>query len=245
MAQSYYPTAAQVIDAALGHIRAVDPEGSLTPTTTMNTRALVILNQIVTAWQAKGMQVWCIKNGSLTLVASTASYTLGPSGDVNIQRPQTVQQAWLHNTSANTDPIPLRSMGREEYNQITTKAQTGTPNSFYYDRQYDLPGSNSGTNAKGKLYLWPTADTTVAAAYTVTFVYTRPIQDFSATSDSFDFPQEWYNAITWTLAAQLCPGYGVPVMYWDRIKAEAREALKLVEGWDSEQDSIQFIPAQH
>lgn len=244
MAQNYYPTAKQLIDAALGHIRAVDPDGAITPTTTMETNALVSLNQLVLHLQSLGMQVWCIKNASLSLVASTNNYTLGPSGDLNIQRPQTVMQAWLHNTSANTDPIPLQIIDRETYNRFTSKATTGTPIAVFYDRQYDLPGANSGASAKGKLYVYPTPDSTIASTYSMSIVYTRPIQDFSATSDSLDFPQEWYLALTWKLADLLCPSFGVPVMYWDRIGSRAESFLHDQVGWDSETDSIQIVPSQ-
>jgi hypothetical protein len=244
MAQNYYPTAQGIIDAAFGHIRAVDPEGSLTPTTTMRTTALVVLNQIVLSWQAKGLHVWCLKNGTLTLVAGQTSYTLGPGGDLVIQRPQAILQAWLHNTSADTDPIPLQIIGREQYNTYTSKEVESTPNAIFYDRQYDLPASNSGTNAKGNLFVYPAPIAAVASANTLQFVYSRPIQDFSAVSDSLDFPQENYSALTWTLAAHLCPSYGVPVMYWDRIKAQAKEERELVEGWDSENDSMLITPAK-
>jgi hypothetical protein len=121
MAQSFYPTAAEIIADAMGVIRAFDPEDSGAPTTVQYTKALRALNAIVTSWQAKGMQVWCTKNASLTLVAGQSSYTIGPSGNLNIARPLSITQAWLHNTSADTDPLPLRIIGREEYNMYTSK----------------------------------------------------------------------------------------------------------------------------
>jgi hypothetical protein len=73
-------------------------------------------------------------------------------------------------------------------------------------------------------------------------VYTRPIQDFAATSDSLDFPQEWSKAIIWNLAADIAYNYGVPVMYIDRIQNKANEFLKEVAGWDREEGSIFLSP---
>jgi hypothetical protein len=244
MAQNYFPTAQGIIDAALEAIRAIDPEQTMVITTTQRTTALTKLNAIVTSWQAKGMQVWCTKNVSVTLVSAQASYTMGSSGaDVTTSgRPLSISQAWLHNTSANTDPIALRIIGREEYNSYTSKATASTPNSVWYDPQYDSPGGNSGASAKGKLFVYPPPDATTSAAYTMVVVYTRPIQDFVAISDGLDFPQEWFNALIWRLAHQLSFSYGLPVMYIDRIKSVADDELETVQGWDRESGSMYLQP---
>lgn len=240
MAQSFYPTALIIIDAALRAIRGKDAE--IASTTQQRTDALEALNFLVTSWQAKGMQVWCQKQGTHGLTASTASYTAGPSGDVNIARPMSIQMAWLRDT--NSKETPMRTGGREEYNSFTDKTTTGTPIFLYYDPQYDLPATNSGANAKGKIYLWPTPDANAVTNFDLYFIYTRPIQDFSASSDSLDFPQEWYNAVKWNLAAEIMSEYGLPVIEQDRIKAHAKDALELVEGWDREEGSMFISPAQ-
>lgn len=239
MAQSFFPTAQVVIDAALRVIRAIDPEGGVAPTTTQRTNALEAFNFLVTSWQAKGMQVWCTKTATLTLTSGQSIYKLTPSGgDLAIARPSSISQAWLHNISANTDPVPLQIIGREIYNSFTSKASTATPNSVWYDPTYDLPASNSGANAWGTLHVYPTPSATEVATYTLQFVYTRPIQDFSTVSDSLDFPPEWANAVKWNLAAQLSYEYGVPVMYIDRIEKRAENELESVMGWDRETGSM-------
>lgn len=244
MTQYFYPTAANIIDDALGILRAYDAEDSGAPTTTQYTKALRFLNYIVTSWQAKGMQVWCTKNATLTLVSGQSSYSVGPSMDLDIARPLSISQAWLHNTAESTDPLQLRILGREEYNSITNKELESTPNSVWYSPLYDGPANNDGAGAFSLLYVWPTADTTSASTYTLIVTYTRPIQDFNATSDTLDFPQEWYKAICWSLAADLAPSYGVPVMYWDRIENKAEKFLQEVSGWDHEEGSTFLRPAE-
>lgn len=192
------------------------------------------------------MQVWCQKQGVLPLTADTNSYTLGPGGDLNIARPLNITQAWLRdtNTTPNMD-IPVLVKGREEYNLLSGKTVPGSPNLVFYDPQYDLPGSNSGASAKGKLYVWPVPTAALATQYDLYFTYTRPIQDFSATSDTLDFPQEWYDAIRWNLALSLAPSYEVPVMKWDRIKAMARDTLELALASDRSTVSVTVSPATH
>jgi hypothetical protein len=245
MAQSFYPSAQTIIDQALTDIGAIDPEGGITPTSTQRTGALQVLNLLVTSWQSHGMQVWCQKIGTSGLAAATSSYTLGPSGDVNIARPLSVTQAWLRDTTADPDiDIPIRLVSREEYYSLTQKEVTGTPVVAYYDPQYDLPGSNSGASAKGKLFVWPAPDSAAVTRYDLYFIYTRPIQDFSAVSDNLDFPQEWYNAVRWNLALNLTTGYEVPVEKFRLISKMADDTLLLALSNDRENTSVFLSPAQ-
>lgn len=245
MAQSFFPNSGSVVNDALKTIGATDPEGGVTPTTTQRTDALQMLNYLVTSWQAHGLQVWCQKEGSLTsLTAADGQYTVGSGGDINIQRPLSIQHAWLRDSTV-TPAVDhtLRIISREEYNMLSTKESSGTPNCLFYDPEYDVPGSNSGATAKGKIYLWPEPDTSAASTYDLYFIYTRPIQDFSGLTDNIDFPQEWYNAIMWNLALMLSFSYQVPLMKLDRIRAMAKETLELAMSWDRETTSVFLSPA--
>lgn len=245
MAQVFYPTAQNVIDRALEDIGAVDPEGGLTPSTTQRTSALAVFNYLVTSWQAHGLQVWCQKQTSHIFTASTNSYTVGPGGVIAVARPLAIQQAWIRDTVASpSNDTNIRIISREEYNRISLKTTTGTPNCLFYDPEYDRDGANSGVSAKGRVYVWPTPDASVVTQYDLYFVYTRPIGDFNAVSDTLDFPQEWFNAVRWNLALNLCPSYEVPVMKWDRIKGMADDTLKLAVSSDRENTSVFVSPAQ-
>lgn len=241
MAQSFYPSAQNVIDRALEDIGAIDPEGGVTPTTTERTSALAALNYLVTSWQAHGLQVWCQKYGQYLLANGVNNVTVGPGGTVNIARPLSIQKAWLEDP--NTVDRPIMIVGRDEYNSLSTKTSTGVPTCIFYDPEYDLPAGNSGASAKGRIYLWPVPDTTIATNYNLLFVYTRPIQDFSVVGDSIDFPQEWYDAIRWNLALSLCPAYGVPAVTWDRVRAMAKEAKDLALSWDTDRASSTISPS--
>ena len=241
MAKAFYPNAQTVIDAALRVLAVSDPEGGLSPTTTERTNALEALNFLVTSWQADGLQVWCQKTQTITLVAGQASYTVGPGGDINIARPTQISQAWLRATTG-TQPvdIPLNLIDRATYNALSVKTTQGSSNQLFYEPAYDLPAGNSGAAAKGRFYLWPVPDSSVVANYNLMFVYTRPIQDFNSTTDYLDFPQEWFNAIKWGLAAQIGFEYGVPVEIMDRIRKTAEDEKQRVLGWDTEKDSVFF-----
>jgi hypothetical protein len=243
MAQAFYPNASTIITRALTDLGAVDPEGGITPTTAQLTDGLQVLNFLVTSWIAHGMQVWCQKTGTYTLSNAVGNPTVGPGGTINIARPETVTKAWLRDTTQ-TSPIdiPVRVISRDEYNDMSQKTVSGVPNALFYDPQYDLPGANSGASAKGQMFLWPVPDTSVSTQYDLYFVYTRPLQDFSATSDSLDFPQEWYDAVRWNLALSLGPSYNVPVMKWKLVKEMADNTLQLALAFDRSDVSITIAP---
>ncbi len=188
------------------------------------------LNIMVKAWQAYGLNLWTIETASIDLAASTASYTLGPSGTTGLtERPLKVVEVYI--TDSDSDDTWLQPLSRQEYIRIVNKDQTGTPTQWYYDPQL--------TN--GTLSVWPAPDST-SAAYTLKVVYQSPIEDMDADIDEFDFPQEWYEAIKYGLAVRLAPVYGLP--YNDRLmlKREFDEILDLAKSWDTEQESVFFTP---
>lgn len=243
MAQVFYPVALDLINRAMTDIGAIDPEGGVTPTTLQRTDALQVFNFLVTSWMALGMQVWCQKTGTYALGAGVAQPTVGPGGVINIARPEEITQAWLRDVNSLND-IPIRIISREEYNNLSFKPAAGSPNCLFYDPQYDLPGTNSGASAKGLISLWPVPDAATVAQYDLYFIYTRPIQDFNATSDGLDFPQEWYDPLRWNLALSLGPSYEIPAQKWDRIKIMAKETLDLALSFDREGESVYISPSK-
>lgn len=242
---SFFPTADTVIKAALRRVRSHDPEDTTTITTTQYNNALETMNFIISAWQAKGLQVWCRKQGTGTLVANQKSYTIGASGaDFTYNRPLTIMQAWRRDTTVTPNiDIEIEIIGPEAYNQITTKTQTGVPLNLWYDAQYD-GSTNKGTNSKGNISIWPAPDSTVASDYQLVFYYQRPLENFDATTDALDMPQEWFDAFRLTLAYKIAPEYGLQAQDYDRLKVEMDDAIELAESWDSDQASTYLSPAQ-
>ena len=77
---------------------------------------------------------------------------------------------------------------------------------------------------------------------TIRFTAHLPIEDMDAAADNPDFPQEWYNALSWGLAEQLIPEHGVPDPRATRIENMAARSLAMVRDADSETASLQFEP---
>lgn len=189
-----------------------------TPTTDQVTEAAIALNGLVKAWQADGMPLWAIKTYSIPLVANTSVYRIGVGQSVNTPKPLKVIQAWNHNTTSKVD-IPMRIISRQEYNILGNKTSTGNPIQVYYDPQ----------NAYGDLNVFPVPTTVEQASNTINIVYQRPFEDFDASADTPDFPQEWYDAVTYGLACRLAPEYGVPIpdrkTLWQEMTVIKQDAL--------------------
>jgi hypothetical protein len=186
------------------------------------------LNMMLKAWQTKGLQLWQRRSTSITMVASTTSYSMGPSGaDVTVGRPLKIVEVRLRETSTSDDTI-LTKLTQNEYLEMSNKSTTGQPHSYYYDPQL--------TN--GQIYLYPTPDTTTASDYTVQLTYHKPTDDMDAATDDFEFPQEWLEAIKYGLAVRLAPMYGVPLDVRKLLLLEFQPMLEEIESWDQEDGSI-------
>jgi hypothetical protein len=246
MAQSFYPNAEDVIRAALTDIGAVDPEDTATLTTSMMADALAAFNYLVTSWQAHGMQVWCQRTIAIPLTEGVGEYTLGPIGaDVTTPRPTELSRAWIRRTDGtDTYDSPLTIISSQAYDELAVKTMEGFPTLLYFCPTYDKPGGNSGVGAYATVEIWPLPDATTVADCEVYIVYTRPIEDFSGETDTLDFPQEWYNAVRWNLAYQLCFMYEVPLGKINAIKQLAKDTLELAMSNDTERTSLYVSPAQ-
>jgi hypothetical protein len=183
-----------------------------TPTTDQVTEAAIALNGLVKAWEADGMPLWAITQKTLTLVSGQSTYT------VTTPKPLKVLQAWNHNTTSNVD-VPMRVITKQEYNILGNKTSTGNPIQLYYDPRRD----------SGEFHLFPVPSTVEQAANTIQYVCQIPFEDFNASTDNPDFPQEWYDAVTYGLACRLAPEYGLPIAdrktLWQEMTIIKQDAL--------------------
>ena len=238
---SFFPTANEIILSAFELIRVSDSESLQVPTTAQYNRAIQALNFMLTAWQADGLQLWARKTTSFALTTGTINYEIGSGATINVNRPLKIYNAWRHESTNNTD-VPIQVVSEKEYNEYNNKEQTGTPISLYYNPRYESNSVQEGSTAKGLISIYQPADATGASLYSIFINYQRPFNDFTATTDTLDFPQEWNEAIKYGLAVRLAPNNGVPMMEYDRLKAMAKEIKDEVLGFDTEWQSLRIQP---
>lgn len=144
-----------------------------------------------------------------------------------IDRPINILHSALRNTS-NID-IPMTPLAQQDYRDLPNKTSTGTSTQYYYDEQL--------TN--GVFYVWPAMNTD---NYIIKLLYVKEFDDMDNANDDFEFPNEWLEAITWGLAARLCPVFGVPNQTWDRLRGIAKQMKEDVMGSDVENASMFIQP---
>jgi len=191
------------------------------------------LNLILKELDAEGLPLWRRDKLSLTLVASQAVYTIGPSGaDVTAPRPLRVLEANRLGSSDNSAPIEVLSLNEWSLLPNRATASAGAPVNAYFD-----PTTSSAT-----LNIWPMPDATSAAAYTVEFWVHSPIEDMDSSTDNVDCPPEWLRAIKYMLAYDLADEYSIPDNMYYRIRKKAEQATEKVLSWDVEDTSFYFQP---
>ncbi len=170
-----------------------------TPTTAQVDEGAVALNGLVKAWAADGMPLWSIKTLNVPLVAAQAKYQIGNNQPINSAKPLKLLQAYNRDSVSNVD-IPIRIITQQEYTILGNKTSSGNPIQVYYDPRRDI----------GELYVFPVPGATEAANNSIYMIAQFPFEDFDSSTNNPDFPQEWYDALTYGLAVRLAPEYGVP-----------------------------------
>lgn len=175
----------------LGYLAA--PE---TPTAGDGALALRILNRMIGQWKAERLMIYQVTRSTWTIVSGTASYTVGPSGAVNIARPTYIRQINYSDSTPDPDAeYPLYRLTEDEYAAVQSKAQTSTlPTSWYYN-----PTVTTGT-----LYLLPipTSSTLTGVIY-----HHEAVPVFSALTDTVTLPPAYERMIVKNLAKEMAPSF--------------------------------------
>lgn len=215
----------EVITGALRKLAVLASGG--TPSTNQINDANAALNAMVKAFHADGMPLWKIKEQSFTTVAGTASYDIGPSQTININQPLKVIQALYQ--VPNAQYVPMNIYTHYDFNMLPDVNSSGTPVNFYY-----APFRTTGT-----IHLWPTPDTSTT---TIKIVYQAPFEDMTTSTDEFDFPNYWIEALIYNLAWRLCPEYGIPAADRGILKEEAKFFKQEALSFGTEEGSLYLQP---
>ncbi len=161
---------------------------------------------------------------ALTSTASTGSVVYSYTAKSN--RPMLILEGYSHQFGA-TD-IPLDLISRVDYYDLTNKTAEGFVNQLYYDPQIDA----------GNLFVWPLPND--ERDYLILLTQ-RTLDDFDSTSNTPDYPQEWYMPLAFNLARYLAPKYGTPQMDYSRIMQQARELYETSRGFDTEMGTSMYL----
>jgi hypothetical protein len=125
---------------------------------------------------------------------------------------------------------PVEMQGRTQYMYLPNKMQTGKCVAAFYAPKV----------SESYFYTWPTAD---SCGDCIRISYVRRIQDFAATSDNPDLPQEWLECITYNLAVRVASAYGIATAKLNPdISQIAAQSLAEMSMYDSEPGSLHIVP---
>lgn len=221
----------QFIEAALRKLNVIAAGSS--PTSEDYTNATFALNALLGEFRALGMPIWARNEYTFSLTSSTSTYNIGTGFTLNTPYPIRILQAWRNDTG-NSTRIPIEIVPNFNFN-LAPVSSGGSPIQLTYQ-----PKINYGT-----IQVWPTPDTSAASNSTITIVYQRPTEYVSASSDTMDFPEEWYGAIIYALAVRLAPEWGIALPDRQMLKKEADEYLQNALSNGGEEASFYFSVERH
>lgn len=149
------------------------------------------------------------------------TYTAKPSRPLRLDTPRRRDSA--------LQDIPIWEVSRQEYFDTPNKTSQAPPVNVYYDPQL--------TN--GEVHVWPAPD---SVDDTLLFTAKMPIEDFDATTNNPDLPQEWLSGLAWGLADEIALEYEIPPDRHQRINIKAEQAKAHLAAWDSEDVSVFMQP---
>jgi hypothetical protein len=153
------------------------------------TSAKMSLNLMLTEWVARDSDALYRVDTTTAAVAASDTYFALTTGAMDIVD-------LVCDYSTDDRDVPMARMSRQDYLNISNKAETGRPTQFYVDQ--------SNLNAP-RAYLWPVPD----AACTMTYDYMRYVETAGALSETLDVHRPWLAAVASGLALRLARKYNL------------------------------------
>jgi len=181
--------------------------------------ACAMLNDMIAQWQQRRYLVFHLVEHSVAADGSI-SYSIGPSGDINVvQRPAAINAAFARQTVNNVPnqidyPISILP-SRETYSQISMKSLQSFPQWAWYDAATPL----------GLLYVYPV----ITNQFTIHVVFREQLQRVESLTDEIELPAEYREALLYNLALRLSAAYATPINpIVPRLAKAALETMRTV-----------------
>ena len=184
------------------------------------------MNLMTIEWQNRGINLWTIEEGTVTLTKGTSQYTLPAD---NIDLIEQVIRTNSGNTSTQSD-LTLNRIGVSTFASIPNKLTEGRPIQMWIDRQRDAPVIN----------LWPVPDKN--DTYVIRYWRIRRIQDAGSGVQTADMNYRFLPCLVAGLAYNIA--LKVPELM-DRVpmlKTVYEEAFALAAAEDREKTSDYYVP---
>lgn len=183
------------------------------------------MNLLTIEWQNRGINMWTIDSGTVSLTTGTSQYTL-PADTIDI-----LEQAIRTNAgvTATQSDVSISRISVSTYSSIPNKLTQGKPIQIWVERLQAAPRIN----------VWPVPDSN---DYTLVYWRMRRVEDAGAGIQTPDMNFRFYPCLVAGLAYQIA--LKVPELEGrlPLLKAEYEAQFLLASGEDREKASIRFVP---
>jgi hypothetical protein len=226
----YQLTRDELIIAAIGKL-GVLAQGQ-TPTTEDMSKGALFLNTAIAELRTKGMPLWARNEYTFNLTTGVSTYRIGVGQTLNTPYPLKMIQAYSNNIASPSARIQLDIIANYNYNYLPVASSSGSPVQMTYQAFVNY----------GDIKVWPTPDASAAANQQITIIYQRPTEYMTGSTNTFDIPEEWYNALIYKLASLLAPDWGLSLPDRQALRSETKELIEEAVAYSSEDTSIYISP---
>jgi hypothetical protein len=196
------------------------------------------LNFMLTEWANRGINLWTIEQGQITLVQGTATYDL-PVDTVDLL--EHVIRTFPNSTANQTD-ININRISVSTYATIPNKLTQARPIQVWVNRR-------SGQTTDGEILypqinVWPSPDQGTQESPYYYFVYwrLRRMYDAGNGANVEDIPFRFQNALVAGLAYMLSVKLPDALQRVPMLKQQYDEAWELAAGEDREKAPARLVP---
>ncbi len=186
------------------------------------------LNLLFADWANRGINLWTVEQGSITLVPGTATYNL-PENTVDLM--EHVIRTGAGNASTQAD-LTITRISVSTYATLPNKLTQARPIQVYIDRQAPIP----------TVTMWPIPD--ASQAYTFVYWRLKRIQDAGGGANTMAVPFRFLPCMVAGLAYYLSLKVPGAIERMQPLKAQYDEAWDLASSEDRDRSAVRFVPRQ-
>lgn len=183
------------------------------------------MNLLTIEWQNRGINMWTIEEGTVSLTEGTATYNL-PADTIDLM--EQVVRTGAGSVTTQSD-LNLSRISVSTYSSIPNKLSQGRPIQAYIDRGRDNP----------TLTVWPVPDSN---NYTLVYWRMRRIEDAGNGIETADMNFRFLPCLMAGLAYHIAMKDPELMPRVPMLQAEYEKQFELAAGEDREKASVRFVP---
>lgn len=182
------------------------------------------MNLMTIEWQNRGINMWTIDEGTLSLTQGVASYDL-PADTIDL-----LEQVVRTGAGTTQQDINISRISVSTYSTIPNKTNTGRPIQIWIERLRDAPRVN----------VWPVPDSN---NYTLVYWRMRRIQDAGSGPQTSDMNFRFLPCLVAGLAYNIAMKVPELAPRIEMLKMAYEEQFRLAAEEDREKAPVRFVPS--